>query len=407
MLQLHEDVNFHYEAMRALGTAPFNGADITEIFNIMQNIKSGDFESWYTEWFDLAQRILSTIDEAKENLFSPVTLRNAYFRVSHYIFTADFYLHGNKSDPRISECFRLYKKYFNKANDLLPIPGKHVTIKAEGFEMPGLVFRAAQASATKPRPTLIVGGGFESVMEETYHVFAVAALERGYNVILYEGPGHRTLIETQGKGFIAEWEQAVTPVMDYILANKDSELAFVDTDKIALVGMSMGGYLAARAAAFETRLAAVICIDGVYSMMETCLGIFPEGKDAWEKRDSAEFDRLFEADPSAWSTNRHWFHDDLKFTFCLDSAFEAYKILDKMSLGNGIAQKIRMPAFIGDAAQDLFFKGQPPRVAQAVGENATLQIFGEEQGGQYHCHSGGLVYMSQEVFEWFARIVGH
>lgn len=407
MVKLHEDTNFHYETMRALGTVPFHGADITEIFNIMPNIKPGDFESWYHEWFNLAQRILSTVDETKESLFSPVTLRNAYFRASHYIFMADFFLHGNKSDPRIIECFKLWKKYFNKANALLPIPGKHITIKAKDFEMPGLVFRASEASVTNPRPTLIVGGGFESIMEETYHVFAVSALERGYNVILYEGPGHRTLVETQGKGFIAEWEEAVTPVVDYIFANKDHELTFVDTDRIGLVGMSMGGYLAARAAAFEKRLAAVILIDGVYSMMDACMQAFPQGRDAWEKRDAAEFDRLFEQDPSTWSTNRRWFHDDLKFTFCVDSAFEAYKVMDKMSLENGVAQRIRMPAFIGEAVDDLFFKGQPIRVAEAIGGNATLKVFGVEQGGQYHCHSGGLVHMNQEVFEWFARIVGH
>ena len=52
-------------------------------------------------------------------------------------------------------------------------------------------------------------------MEETYHDFGVAALERGYNVIIYEGPGHRALVD-QGKGFVAKWEQAVSPIVDYV-----------------------------------------------------------------------------------------------------------------------------------------------------------------------------------------------
>lgn len=406
MLQLHEDINFHYETMRALGTVPYSGADITEIFAIMPMIKPGDFDSWYQEWFKLAQRVLSTIDETKEASYSPVTLRNVYFRASHYFFVADFFLHGNKDDPRIAKCYELWRHYFDKANALLDIPGKHHTIDAQGFKMPAIIFRTAKASAESPRPTLIVGGGFESNMEETFHVFGVPALERGYNVVIYEGPGHRTLVN-QGKGFVAEWEKAVSPFMDFIIAHNADELSFIDKDKIGLVGMSLGGYLAARAAAFEPRLAAVMCIDGVYSMLEAGLNIFPQGRDAWSRSDATEFDRLFQEDPSSWSTTRCWFHDDLKYTFCVDSAFEAFKTCAAMTLGNGVAQKIRMPAFIGDAADDMFFEGQPARVAKEIGAHATLQSFGVEQGAQLHCQSGALVYMNQEMLEWFARVVGH
>lgn len=45
--------------------------------------------------------------------------------------------------------------------------------------------------------------------------------------------------------------------------------------------------------------------------------------------------------PNHWvlqATNRRWSHDDLKFIFCADSAFEAYKIMDKMSLENSVAR---------------------------------------------------------------------
>lgn len=406
MLQLHQDLNFHFEAMRALGTVPYNGADVAEILSIMPSIKPGDFNSWYQEWFQLAQRVLSTVDETRESSYSPVTLRHVYFRASHYFFVADFFLHGNKNDPRMVQCYELWRHYFDKANALLDIPGKHNTIHANGFAMPVIVFRAAKASAENPRPTLIIGGGFESNMEETYHFLGVPALERGYNVVIYEGPGHRALVN-QGKGFVAEWEKAVSPIVDFLLAHNSDELSFIDEDKIGLVGLSLGGYLAARAAAFEPRLAAVMCIDGVYSMMEAAMAIFPQGQDAWSRGDAIEFDRLFEEDPSAWSTTLRWFHDDLKYTFCVDSAFQAFKICEAMTLANGVAQKIRMPAFVAEAAEDMFFEGQPARVAEEIGSHATLKRFGADQGAQLHCQSGALVYMNQEMLEWFADVVGH
>ncbi|PVH96119.1 alpha/beta-hydrolase [Periconia macrospinosa] len=306
------------------------------------------------------------------------------------------------------ECYSLWRTYFDKANALLDIPGTHHTIPTpHGFSMPAILFRAAGATRETPRPLLIIGGGFESSMEETFHVSGFAALERGYNVLIYEGPGHRGLVN-QGVGFVFDWEKAVTPIMDFVVGGKeDGEFGFVDTEKIGLMGMSMGGYLAARAAAFEPRLAAVMCIDGVYSMLEPALNIVPEVCDAWEAGDAAAFDAIFEADREKWGTGRRWFHDDLLYTFCTDSGFEAFKVCERMTLEGGVAGKVKMPAYIGDAADDLFFEGQPERVKSEMGANATLKEFRSELGAHLHCQSGALVYMNQDMLEWFAGVVGH
>ena len=67
-----------------------------------------------------------------------------------------------------------------------------------------------------------------------------------------------------------------------------------------------------------------------------------------------------------------------------------------------------MPAFIGDASDDLFFEGQAPQVANAIGSHANLKTFGPEGlGSQLHCQSGALKYMNMEMLEWFAGVVGH
>ncbi|RKL01743.1 hypothetical protein BFJ71_g5072 [Fusarium oxysporum] len=86
-----------------------------------------------------------------------------------------------------------------------------------------------------------------------------AILERGMNVITYEGPGQPTVRRKQNLGFIHEWEKVVTPVVDYLLTRPE-----VDPKSIGLLGYSFGGMLAPRAAAFEHRLAPVFAVDGVY-----------------------------------------------------------------------------------------------------------------------------------------------
>lgn len=73
--------------------------------------------------------------------------------------------------------------------------------------------------------------------------------------------------------FRFDWEKVVTPVIDFLLNNK--EKYNVDIERIALMGMSQGGYLAARAAAFEHRLSACILYNGVYDGKESLESSFP------------------------------------------------------------------------------------------------------------------------------------
>lgn len=116
----------------------------------------------------------------------------------------------------------------------------------------------------------------------------------------------------------------MTPIVDHVLAHSIEDLSFVDIGKIALVGLSFGGYLAARAAAYEPRLAAVICIDSVYDFFDCChKAMSPELQEAWAAKEKARFDTLFHemAQPTC-STSQRWFHDHGLFSFLETSGYE-------------------------------------------------------------------------------------
>jgi alpha-beta hydrolase superfamily lysophospholipase len=93
--------------------------------------------------------------------------------------------------------------------------------------------------------------------------FAVgeAARRHGWNCLIFEGPGQGSALRLNKLPFRYDWEAVVTPVVDFAL-----NLRGVDPERIALLGMSMGGYLAPRAAAFEHRIAACVAYDGVFQM---------------------------------------------------------------------------------------------------------------------------------------------
>ena len=79
-------------------------------------------------------------------------------------------------------------------------------------------------SSSKPRPSLIAHGGFDSTLEELYISAALLRMERGYNCLTFEGPGQGGLIRKQKIPFRYDWEKVVTPVVDYALTNKPKEI---------------------------------------------------------------------------------------------------------------------------------------------------------------------------------------
>ena len=118
--------------------------------------------------------------------------------------------------------------------------------------------------STTPRPTLLIHGGYDLTGEEQYYETVPDALERGYNCLVFEGPGQGSMIRCQNLPFRPDWENVVTPVVDYALTRIE-----IDPKRIILIGKSLGGMLAPRAAAFEHRLAACIAVDGVFSFLPT------------------------------------------------------------------------------------------------------------------------------------------
>jgi hypothetical protein len=223
-------------------------------------LEYGNFESVYNSFYNIAIRLKSIADSIDARKF-PVSARNAYFRIASYFRSADFFLHGNISDPRIYTLWDNQTTAFNKGISLLPVPGKRFNITGNGFEIPVIFYGAPDSNCHKPRPTLLVGSGYDAAQEDSFHYMGFEALDRGYNFVSYEGPGQPTVRRDQGLGFIPEWWEVVTPVVDWLSTRCD-----VDMSSLGLVGVSFGSSLAVRVAAYEHRFAAVLAIDGMYGI---------------------------------------------------------------------------------------------------------------------------------------------
>ncbi len=71
----------------------------------------------------------------------------------------------------------------------------------------------------------------------------------------------------------------------------------------------------------------------------------------------------------------------------------------------GITDQIQCPVWLGEAADDMFFKGQPQQVAKALGDRGTYFVLTEEDAAALHCHVGAFVYANQLVFDWLQQVL--
>ena len=391
-----DNPTYDFELQRTLGVTLSGGADINECLATARRIIPGDIipgddESWYAHWRNLADRVYQRGEIALRSGHK-VSARENFQRACSYDRTSEFFLHGNPEDSRILETWRLSRDAFRKAARLMSHPVEVVTIPYENTSLPGYFLRADES--LRPRKTLIVQTGFDGTAEELYFTRAVFALERGYNVLLFEGPGQGGVLREQQLYFRPDWENVVTPVVDYLLARKD-----VDPKRIALMGISMGGYLVSRAAAFEHRLAALVAnpgSDDLYVHDRSLLS---------ELRSSPEQSNLYLKQAMAKDLGFRWFIENGMFSTNTNSAVDfllhwsLYRMGEEISLirANTLSVASKEDHFMGYEHFKRFYNPlQCPK---------TFLLFTPEEAAGQHCQMGALAVSANRIYDWLDQVL--
>jgi pimeloyl-ACP methyl ester carboxylesterase len=379
---LYDDESFSFEALRAAGYATYGGAELGEVLVTCRRIPEGDEEAWSAQWAATAARVERIGRDALAGGHR-VSAREALLRASNYYRTADFY---RREDPaNDAESARLAKasqRTFADAAALLDAPVRAVRVPYEDTTLPGYLFLVDDSG--EPRPTVLYHGGYDSTLEEGYLGLAAGALRRGYNVLAFDGPGQGSTVREQGLHFRPDWEAVVTPVVDFALT-----LPEVNASRLVLIGTSLGGYLAARAAAFEHRLAACVLHDGVYDFHDAVEAII---------RRAAEVPGGLEA-MMAGSVSARWAVRNGQWTFGVSDGDALVKATEGYTMA-GIADQVSCPTLVLEAENDQFFKGQPGRIFDALTCPKELIAFREDEGGGEHCHEGAIALWHQRAFDW-------
>jgi len=247
-----------YQALRAMGYTTFGGAEPGEVFVTADRIDGASADRWYEEWSRTADRVMETA-EAADGSGHARTARGAYFRAHNYYRVAEFFLPSD--DDRRIPTYERSVETFREGVSLLQRPPERIAIPYDDGELPAYLFLPPDATTTdEPLPTVVCFGGFDSIAEELYFACGVPeALARGYAVVIFDGPGQGAPLRYEGLTARRDWENVVGPVIDDLETRPE-----LDDDRIALVGLSFGGYYAPRAAAFEDRVSACVALGHMY-----------------------------------------------------------------------------------------------------------------------------------------------
>jgi pimeloyl-ACP methyl ester carboxylesterase len=347
-----------------------------------------------------------------------------------YWRAAEFFL--PPGDPEKARAYRRFRELFEPT--VSAIPHRRARVPYQGAWLPAIVIppsrsgsvagpeppeppRAARAgragdadadagagatASTSARhddgggETVLLHGGFDSFMEELFD-WALELAEGGFRVILFEGPGQGAVLREHGLPMTPQWEKPVGAVLDHFRI-----------ERATLVGISLGGYLAPRAAAFEPRIERVVCCDVLDDFFDCFAARAGEqaAKLLFElaaRRDRAAINdvlgrTMLESPATGWAIH-HGMH--------VSGAADPYELvlwLREMSTAS-FSRRITQDVLLLAGAEDHIV---PPRQlwrqAQSLpnARSVTTRVFTAEEHAQSHCQIGNVALMLGFVRSWIA-----
>jgi pimeloyl-ACP methyl ester carboxylesterase len=173
----------------------------------------------------------------------------------------------------------------------------------------------------------------------------------------------------------------------------------IDSTHLALMGISLGGYLAVRAAAFEHRIAACILNDGIFDGYDSFASSFPKSLLTAIDNGNSEsvdtvIDVLMESDPNIRFNMKHGM-----WTTGIATSFELINGSKNFILKN-IAANIKCLTLVLEAEKDDSFPVQPIKLYNALICPKKNILFTTEEGAEGHCQTGAPAISNQRIFDW-------
>jgi dienelactone hydrolase len=361
------------EMLVVLSTAPFGGAEISEVDRIGRALrdKVGDDEAWFDEWVKGADLRLHAAQTA-EAKGHKLTAASNYLRACFYYQIGD-HSRQPKDDLAMAaykkslDCFRKFAALTDRPRiEVVELPSKHGSFPA--------YFLHAENTTGKRSPCVVRFGGFDTQKEIQYLRGVPDLVRRGFSCLLVDGPGQGEAIRFRGMHLRHDFDVAGSAALDYLETRDD-----VDMKRVAILAMSLGGYYAPRCAAMDQRYSACIAWGAIWDYHQT-----------WVKRIA----KLKEAALPVPAEHLLW-------ACGVETYDEALEKLEGFKSGD-VAHKVTVPFLLMHGAEDAQVStAEAEKLFSAIGaKDKTMRVFTADEGGAQHCQRDYLTLACDTVADW-------
>jgi alpha-beta hydrolase superfamily lysophospholipase len=381
-LYFPENYRWSHGLLIGLNTAPWGGAEIGEVNRIGLRLKdkAGDDDAWFREWTREA-RIVE--DRGRERIAEGHTIGGAQYlrRASIYYHVGERFLQpkskeGNDAYMRGVNCLRDAAKYIKRPRL------EHVEIPYEGTSLPAIYVHAEPAGRAGKVPAMVFFDGLDVTKEIQYFKGVADLAARGIACLIVDGPGNGESIRFRNLYLRPDTEHYATPAYEYLAGRPE-----VDPTRIGVMAISLGGYYAPRAAAFEQCFACCIAWGAQWDYQKI-----------WRDR----FDRIARSETPSLSVASH----HILWVLNAASQEEALQKLEPFKL-DGAVQKITCPFLMlhGEGDEQIPLS-EAQKCFEAVGsKHKTFKLFTREEGGYHHCQIDNQSICTAFMWDWVEQVL--
>lgn len=247
-----------------------------------------------------------------------------------------------------------------------------------GASLPGLYVRGKGNKARKP--CMVHFDGLDVNKEWLYLSGMPTELaERGVSTLIVDHPGVGEALRMRSMKSMVETERPAAACVDWLMTQHD-----VDSERIGMMALSLGGYYSMRAAAFESRFRCCVAWGALY---DVGIGV-----------------RRRIQDSTAQKSVHHYF-EHIQWVMGAKDMQEVAEIADRMTL-KGILDRIRCPILVVHGEND---RQVPVEFARRTYDEATnsvgkeLKVHTIAEGGSEHCSVDNLGLTIDYIAHWIAR----
>ncbi|MDM0025228.1 alpha/beta hydrolase family protein [Variovorax saccharolyticus] len=238
------DPNMDLFFMAAMSWGPTGGLDIGQAHYIASTIKDGDADSWVQAFASYGDLQNAQADAWKQRGWRQAAGEARLKAFASYRSSWQFAAPGEG----FASLYARHKAAFASAMSELALPATFFVAPYQGKGLPGVHLQ----NPAKDAPLVLVIGGADTCFEDLFLTVGRNLLNRGFSVALVDLPG-QGITQASGLYWETEAEKPVAAVIDLLVERFGAR-----PGRIALLGLSLGGYFVARAAGHETRVATVM-----------------------------------------------------------------------------------------------------------------------------------------------------